>query len=786
LPDLNQFSQNEVKIPLSETISLRLISETLSQENPPLLELTSDDIIDGEELIQLLEGRTYEYELTEGYELERRSKIIHPSRGTNNQHRGRITTSNYVGRLALKAFKQPANDHDEELTQEYNFAVEVRSLKADYRSDYRVMLQDITNECVDLLMQHSSPVTQQVTVDHTESTTTLYQRFAFVKSIIDSNEFRDAINRIIAMPKTHWKSHEQECDIRRVGRIGSKQAKQIASRSDRINLSENHSLSTIMSSIPTRLIYSKKIDSLDTPENRFIKHALQTFKYFCSELCGYIEEKHSDETKHPFIYQEAKKLEQRFSEYLSHNMFKEVQRLSTLPLNSPVLQRKEGYREVLRVWLMFDLAAKLVWKAPDNESYQVGKRDVATLYEYWLFFKLLRLIEDLFEINPKDIEQLIEPTSDGLGLKLKEGKLFAVDATYFCDGRNLRVRLSYNKTFSKSDYPNSGSWTQQMRPDYTLSIWPEAFSESEAEKQELIVHVHFDAKYRVEGLKYLTSDISIDLDAEKVKQKEGTYKRADLLKMHAYKDAIRRTVGAYVLYPGTKSLNQKGFHEIVPGLGAFPVCPSNTQNDLVELKNFILTLVQHFSNRASQREQISFHQYDILKDPPSAKDVIKEAIPEYSNLLNVRANPPSETSVLIAYVKTSAQKNWIDERGFYNIRMDDKGLKKYGIEEASVKYILLREKGEESKAHNIWKVIDEAPKIVSKNSLLTKFKYPVSADPKSDFYLLYKIEKIVTNDFGNQQWNIANLINDNGGTIYERARPFAVSMTELTKCIVNK
>ena len=40
---------------------------------------------------------------------------------------------------------------------------------------------------------------------------------------------------------------------------------------------------------------------------------------------------------------------------------------------------------------------------------------------------------------------------------------------------------------------------------------------------------------------------------EKSENRKGIYKNADLLKMHAYKDAIRRTGGAYVLYPGDKS-----------------------------------------------------------------------------------------------------------------------------------------------------------------------------------------------------------------------------------------
>ncbi|MDB4824471.1 hypothetical protein OAH27_02175, partial [Saprospiraceae bacterium] len=82
---------------------------------------------------------------------------------------------------------------------------------------------------------------------------------------------------------------------------------------------------------------------------------------------------------------------------------------------------------------------------------------------------------------------------------------------------------------------------------------------------------------------------------------------------HAYKDAIRRTGGAYVLYPGDKSLNRKGFHEVIPGLGAFPVRPSKNDSGIGELKSFILEIIHHFVNRASQRERIAFRTYDVYK-----------------------------------------------------------------------------------------------------------------------------------------------------------------------------
>ena len=93
-----------------------------------------------------------------------------------------------------------------------------------------------------------------------------------------------------------------------------------------------------------------------------------------------------------------------------------------------------------------------------------------------------------------------------------------------------------------------------MQPDYTISIWPAEYSPQEAEQNELMVHVHFDAKYRVERLRDLLGDSKDDEDFEKgaaPKDEVPTVaKYSDLMKMHAYRDAVRRTAGAYVLYPG--------------------------------------------------------------------------------------------------------------------------------------------------------------------------------------------------------------------------------------------
>jgi predicted component of viral defense system (DUF524 family) len=578
-----------------------------SDDEDSLVSLDSDEARSrGEESIQLKEGYRYEYEFENpGWRLDENntSKIVKTSSLQNN--RGVITPGNYVGRLELV----PIDENDEPCKA---FGVEIRSTKAKYRSEYRSMLEDITDECVELLMQHTSPVTQTVSVDYEVSSKTLYQKFAIVKSIIDSDEFRNAVHRVVSMPVTTWKEVVEDKDIRRAGRIHSNHIRQIASGNNRIKLPDSHPSS--LRSVPARLAMLTKVDTVDTVENRFVKYVLSEFERFCGSLSRHIEDKGN--TSH-HIYTEVRILENKFSEYLSHNVFREVGNLYSLPLNNPVLQRKEGYREILKVWLMYDLAAQLSWNGQDEESYEVGKRDVATMYEYWLFFKLLRLVENIFEVKHDEaFNELIEKTKDGLGLKLKEGKEINIRGTYNHKGRELEVRYSYNRIFGKTIYPESGSWTKQMRPDYTLSIWPSAFDDPmDAEKQELMVHVHFDAKYKVEGLKYLSSDdTDVDLNKEKKLEKQGKYKNVDLLKMHAYKDAIRRTVGAYVLYPGSEPSTFKSFHEIVPGLGAFPISPSDDGKGLNAVQSFILEVVDHVSNRASQREQLTYHAYNVHKN----------------------------------------------------------------------------------------------------------------------------------------------------------------------------
>ncbi|CAN5406190.1 hypothetical protein BH10BAC3_BH10BAC3_39640 [soil metagenome] len=748
----------ENKIILPITTSEANLQLTIFGEGSGKTVIESVDAIEnGEMPVQIIEGCFYEYLLSDKSYCLQTSDIV--SQSKINPSSGRISPNIYVGTLSIDILKVDTQKKCGEVR------IEVQSVKTTYRTDYRTMLEAITEKCIDLLLQHSSPVSQYFEVDFNADAKTLYQRFAFIKSILDTIEFNDSVHKVITSPVTRWRESETVKDIRSVRRFNNGTIRQLSGANNRIDLPEDHPLKATINSIPSKIKLIHKTETVNTPENRFVKHALVSFQTFCSEF----RNKVNIDSR---IAKEALLLEDKLGQYLNHSVFKEISTPTSLHLNSPVLQRKEGYREILRVWLMFDLAAKLVWHGGDD-IYSGNKRDVAVLYEYWLFFKLLDIVKEIFKINSVTTDDLIESTSDGLGLKLKQGRFLPVKGVYDSATRKLNVEFSYNKTFAgDSQYPVGGSWTRNLRPDYTLTIWPFGIEQVQAEHEELIVHIHFDAKYKIEDLKTVFGNDE-DLLDEKEDQKKGTYKRADLLKMHTYRDAIRRTAGAYILYPGSISQNKKGFHELLPGLGAFAISPSKINSGEEELKKFLHEVVAHFMNRASQREKISYKTYDTYKDDNINQ--VNEDLPEPFGLN--RNLVPDDTFVLIGYYKKE-NLEWIQKTGLFNARAESRrGSLRLGPGEAGAKYLLLHTESE-TKTSKLFKISEIGPRVFSKQTLINKH-YP--SEPSGDFYLVYKIEPVTDTAFLNKKWDLNKIEKYKSGR--GSALPFSITLTELMRAV---
>jgi uncharacterized phage-like protein YoqJ len=381
----------------------------------------------------------------------------------------------------------------------------------------------------------------------------------------------------------------------------------------------------------------------------------------------------------------------------------------------------------------------------------------------------------VFKLDKPAADQLMQPTADGLGLMLKSGEQLGFEGVTFAGARPLRARFSYNRSFVRNAIRTAaGSWTERMRPDYTLSLWPADFLEQEAEAQELMVHVHFDAKYRIDSIEQLfdlddgtlgEAGVQADLADERREQRLGRYKRADVLKMHAYRDAIRRTQGAYVLYPGSKEMPWREYHEILPGLGAFPIKPGKGGEALAQ---FIRDVVKHACDRATARERQSYHLYQV-QEAPVLYEVLHK-LPE-KDVGHRRAPPLAETHVLIGWYKDEAHLEWV-KKGHYNFRMDiEKGSLYLKPEVSGAQYLLLHSyKGATS---TLFKIKKQGPRVLSRKAMID-LNYP-GKDPK-DFYLVFDVAE--AEGFEGCKWDYRKLPERFKNR--QSAEPQTVTLDELT------
>ena len=343
-----------------------------------------------------------------------------------------IETRSFCGTLLLELVEGEVDDAKSALA---SALVDVRSLKLDYRTEYRGMLRRLSNEMAGL-------VADSVSTDR----------------------------------PIRWTPSA---------------VRQLVTGSPRREVPASHPLRTELGleSIAGRVMVQRRSRDLDTLENRFVKFVMEDFRTFLTHAQGIFESSKGWGASAAL----SRRLAATVEDWLGRGMFLEVGQMSFAPLGSPVLQRKAGYREVLRWWLRFRTAAELSWEGGE-ELFRAGQRDVASLYEYWLFFELLEWFCKKCRGGERPaVEELIDGLEEGspnLRLKMRT-ELGPFTGTFGKTSRQLQARFSYNKSFQVTNERElGGSWTRRLHPDYTLTFWPAGLSEAAAERDELLIHVH--------------------------------------------------------------------------------------------------------------------------------------------------------------------------------------------------------------------------------------------------------------------------------------------------------
>ncbi|MDX5321764.1 MAG: DUF2357 domain-containing protein, partial [Bacteroidota bacterium] len=197
---------------------------------------------------QIVEGCFYDYEISDPHFVlgDVGENIIQQHK--RSAHLGTIAPNIFVGTLDIPIVDRETGK------QKGTVDLEVQSVKSSYREDYRDMLELITEKCSDLILKANTPVSHYFEVDYTKDSQTLHQKFAFIKSVIGTDEFSEAVHRIVTQPVTRWTEISEERDIRNARRLSNASLKEILKGGNRIKLAGSHPLKRYgLDSLPDRI-----------------------------------------------------------------------------------------------------------------------------------------------------------------------------------------------------------------------------------------------------------------------------------------------------------------------------------------------------------------------------------------------------------------------------------------------------------------------------------------------------------------------------------------------------
>lgn len=490
--------------------------------------------------IKLIENSEYYFE----YKRNNTSSFLNVIRSYNeffkggrligNKIIGSFNSNNYIGKLDLSFLGFDSSN------------IEIISKKIDYESDFNTMMTDINDLFIEYLSRSKSifSSSRSFTSMQISDEKYYYSKFAYIENILGDNNIPFWVDYL---EKNHNSKLESKKESKYINELDDIDIDEIvdATTSDNIFKYKNRNIPYIINDI----YYEEE---KNTKENQFVKFFIETLKNELMKVKIMVD---SDLAKNCDF------LIKKINIILSKGFFKGISNVSNIPYNSQVLQKKYPYNLIFKTYNNLQLITKI-----DNnitfDTYNVGHKDVPTLYEYWCFLKVFKILDAKY--NECEKNSWISYNSIKLDISINYGSYSSFEV-----GDNIKVLLYYNKTYKSIADPSiSESYSQEFRPDVSLEIY---------KNNNLVSLLHLDAKYK------LPSD-------------NDSFNSEDLNKMHAYKDGIIGTKGAFILTLGRKKslfykpLQLNDFNTSFPSVGAFSLIPGHYNNDLEKLIESYLDL----------------------------------------------------------------------------------------------------------------------------------------------------------------------------------------------------
>ncbi|WP_158582973.1 restriction endonuclease-like protein [Lysinibacillus yapensis] len=475
--------------------------------------------------------------------------------------------------------------------------IEVYPTKLDYKKDYRALLDEVTEEVYNLAYAFIKRTYLYGSVEiYKEPTGVEFYR------LLEKHfeEYMKAIHLIEQRPHRRLVTIHEEVRGDRLRKQDSRGRAFLRKNANLFVEVEKGIPINGTQMLPGKGLLIKKIHTNDTHENRYVKMTLTRLYARIEALyqaINSISNKRFEKVPDPEILSTLQRMKSQLEQKIKMPFWRSIGKLDRSVI-SLVMQMAAGYRDVYQIFGILSKGIIL-----QGELYKMSIKDIATLYEYWTFIKLGKILNAKCEQISQDI---IKVSSDGLVVNLNQNS--GAKRVFRNYETGEIILLQYQYTTKKKI-------TVNQKPDTMLSI----------EKLGRDYHYQyiFDAKYR------------INLNDEN-KNGPGPMED-DINTMHRYRDAIvaesdgvfeRTAFGAYVLFPwnDTDRYQEHDLYKSIEkvNIGGLPFLPHAT--DLVE------AIIDNLLNKSADELQ----EEGIL--PIGTKEFLYETKVDYVLILPMNGN----------------------------------------------------------------------------------------------------------------------------------------------------
>ena len=378
-------------------------------------------------------------------------------------------TINFRRQIGLAEFIVSLNDD-----AIFAFTVEVYPYKVDYFADYLQMRSEVDSAIRGLAFEYLRATYAEVGVSSQPQQWNL-EWLAILAA--EAHKIRRALRHIERFP---FRQLRREVRNRRIERIRRSSAtlrgavRHGRGTGPRVALPDG-------TSMRSRLPTDEAVDSLDTPEHRWLKFHLlaicRRLRALRTELMHQSAQLERAQRSSALIDAQSSEVGQLLDLFVSlanSSILREVSPPDgASPVASLTLSQGTGYREAYQSIVRLTRSLGL---SSDHTS--ISFKDVDELYQVWCFLSLMDSVRQILCV-PVSAESLLEVGQNGLRVSIRSGRK-----------RTLLVELNDGTEVQLSAEPSFPGPTGTQTPDIVLGIrhanWPELI-------------IVFDAKYRVDA-----------------------------------------------------------------------------------------------------------------------------------------------------------------------------------------------------------------------------------------------------------------------------------------------